>query len=229
MKPLKMIGATFLAALCYASSGFAADAEIHSGTVTYAKTAGSYTYIKLKESGKESWLAALPMIVAVGDQVEYVGGDTMKDFKSKAMNQTFDSIRFVARIHVVNKDMPMDAVHRGSKAGNTLAVAPVQGEIAKPKGGRTVAELFNDKDKLNGKKVLARAKVMKVSQNILGKNWVTLADGTGQSPSDKMVATTMETPAVGSVVNVSGLLKTNVNLGAGYQYKAIIEEARFTQ
>jgi len=223
-----MLGATFLAALFFASPGFAAEAEIHSGTVSYAKTAGSYTYIKLKESGKESWLAALPMNVAVGDQIEYIGGDTMKGFKSKAMNQTFDSIRFVARIHVVNKDMPMDAVHRGSKAGNTLAVAPGQGEIAKPKGGKTVAELFNEKDKLNGKKVMARAKVMKVSQNILGKNWVTLADGTGKSPEDRVVATTKETPSVGTVFTVSGLLKTNVNLGAGYQYKAIIEEARFT-
>jgi hypothetical protein len=223
-----MLGAAFLAALCYASPGFAAEAEINSGTVTFAKTAGSYTYIKLKGAGKEQWLAALPMDVAVGDQVEYVGGDTMKDFKSKAMNQTFDSIRFVARIHVVNKDMPMDAVHRGSKADNKLAVAPGQGEIAKPKGGKTVAELFNEKDKLSGKKVVARAKVMKVSQNILGKNWVTLADGTGKSPEDKVVATTKETPSVGAVVTVSGLLKTNVNLGAGYQYKAIIEEARFT-
>jgi hypothetical protein len=223
-----MLGAAFLAALFYISPGFAADAEIHSGTVTSARTAGGYTYIKLKESGKESWIAALPMSVAVGDQVEYIGGDTMKDFKSKAMNQTFDSIRFVAKIHVVNKDMPKDAVHQGSKAGNALAVAPGQGEIAKPKGGKTVAELFNEKGKLNGKKVMTRAKVMKVSQNILGKNWVTLTDGSGKSPDDKIVATTKETPSVGAVVTVSGRLKTNVNLGSGYQYKVIIEEAKFT-
>jgi hypothetical protein len=75
---------------------------------------------------------------------------------------------------------------------------------------------------------MTRAKVMKVSQDILGKNWVTLTDGSGKSPDDKIVATTKETPSVGAVVTVSGRLKTNVNLGSGYQYKVIIEEAKFT-
>jgi hypothetical protein len=229
MKLFRLIGAAFLAAMFHTSACFAAGDEVHSGTVTYAKTAGGYTYLKVKEAGKESWLAALPMSVAVGDKVEYAGGDTMKDFKSKAMDQTFDSIRFVSRIHVANKDMPKDDFHKGIKPENKVAIPPMQGEIAKPKGGRNVAELFTDKDKLSGKNVQARARVMKVSKNIMGKNWVTLSDGTGKDPDDKIIATTQEVPAVGDVVVASGVLKTNVNLGSGYQYKVIIEDAKFTK
>lgn len=229
MKQFRSIGAAFLAALFYASAGFAAGDEVHTGTVTLAKTAGGYTYLKVKEGGKEKWLAALPMSVAVGDKVEYAGGDTMKDFKSKAMDQTFDSIHFVSRIHVVNKDMPKDDFHKGIKLENRVAIPPKQGEIAKPKDGKNVAELFSEKDKLNGKNVQARARVMKVSQNIMGKNWVTLADGTGKAPDDKLVATTQQVPAIGDVVVVQGVMKTNVNLGSGYQYKLVIEDARFTK
>ena len=229
MKLFRSIGAAFLAALFYASAGFAAGDEVHTGTVTLAKTAGGYTYLKVKEADKEKWLAALPMSVAVGDKVEYVGGDTMKDFKSKAMDQTFDSILFVSRIHVVNKDMPKDDFHKGIKPENKVAIPPKQGEIAKPKGGRNVAELFSEKDKLNGKNVQVRARVMKVSKNIMGKNWVTLADGTGKAPDDKIVATSQNVPEVGDVVVASGTLKTNVNLGSGYQYRAIIEDAKFTK
>lgn len=243
MKLFRQIGAAFLAALLVASPALANKKdEAHSGTVTLAKTAGGYTYLKIKESGKDVWIAALPMTVAVGDKVEYAGGDTMKDFKSKAMDQTFDSIRFVSRIHVVNKDMPKDDIHKGMagmpmddvhkgvkpEAGK-VATAPKKGEISKPKGGKTVAELHSEKDKLNGKKVTARAKVMKVSKNILGKNWITMSDGSGKAPDDKIVVATLETPAIGDVLTASGVLKTNVNLGAGYLYKVVIEDAKFTK
>ena len=229
MKQFGLIGAAFLAALLQVTPALANKEEVHKGTVTLAKTAGGYTYLKVKEAGKEQWLAALPMSVAVGDQVEYAGGDTMKDFKSKAMDQTFDSIHFVSRIHVVNKDMPKDDFHKGIKPENKVAIPPKQGEIAKPKGGMTVAELFGGKDKLNGKNVQVRARVMKVSKNIMGKNWVTLADGTGKTPDDKIIATTQLVPVVGDVVTASGVLKTNVNLGSGYQYRAVIEDAKFAK
>ncbi len=203
--------------------------EIKTGTVLYAKTAGGYTYLKINEGGKEVWLAALPMEVAVGEQVEYTGGDVMKDFKSKALNQTFETIRFVSRIHVLNRDMPNDNIHKRVSVGHEKAEPPKRGEIARLSGGRTVAEIYNERDKLTGQRVSLRAKVVKISRNILGKNWVTLADGSGRAPEDTLVVTTQEAPEVGSVVTASGILRTNVNLGAGYSYKAVLEDCKFTK
>ena len=62
-----------------------------------------------------------------------------------------------------------------------------------------------------------------------GGGWVTLIDGTGKAPDDRIVATSQETPSIGEVVTVQGVMKTNVNLGSGYQYKALIEDAKFTK
>lgn len=232
MKIFKLIIST-LASVLFASVVFAAEEGVHKGTVTYAKTAGGYSYLKIKEAGKEVWVAALPMQVSVGEEVEYAGGDVMSKFHSKAMDKTFDAIRFVSRIHVVSKDMPkpmpMDDVHKGVGAGKAVVTPVKPGEIVKPKDGKTVGEIFTESAKLKGNKILLRAKVVKFSKNILGKNWATLADGTGKSPDDRIVAMTMETLSVGDIVTAVGMLKTNVNLGAGYQYQVILEDTKFTK
>lgn len=232
MKPFKLFVST-LAAVLFASAGFAADEGIHKGIVTYTKTAGGYSYLKIKEAGKELWIAALPIQVSVGEEVEYAGGDVMSKFQSKAMDKTFDSIRFVSRIHVVSKDtpnsIPKDDVHKGVGAAK-MVVTPVKpGEILKPKDGKNVGEIFAESGKLKGNKVVLRAKVVKFSKNILGKNWATLTDGSGKSPDDRIVAMTMETLFVGDIVTAVGILKTNVNLGAGYQYKVILDDTKFTK
>lgn len=218
-----------------ASAVPASKESIHRGTVTYAKTAGGYSYLQVKESGRETWLATMPLEAAIGEEVEYAGGDAMTDFHSKAMDKTFDSIRFVTRIRVVGKDMPKkvpktmpkDDLHKGAGAAQAAAAPVNSGEIVKPRDGKTIEAIFAEKEKLKGSKVLLRAKVVKFSKSILGKNWATLADGTGKSPDDKIVAVTMETLALGDVVTAVGTLKTNVNLGAGYRYKAILEDAKF--
>jgi hypothetical protein len=218
MSKLRSIVTAIIAALLYAAAGYPADDAVQSGTVTYAETAGSYTYLQIEEAGKQHWLAAQPLTVAVGDQVEYAGGDVMQAFTSKALNKTFESIRFVSRIHVVSKDLPPDAMQQG-----------VISETARAADGTTVGEIFETPATLAGKTVALRARVIKVNRNILGMNWVTLSDGTGQSPDDSIVATTQETPAVGDIVTAVGPLKTNVNLGAGYEYKVLMENAHFTE
>lgn len=85
MKTVRFIVA-LLAALSVAVPGLSAEETIHAGTVIYTKNAGNYTYIRLKEAGKKIWLATSPLQVSVGDPIEYVGGDVMKKFESKAMN-----------------------------------------------------------------------------------------------------------------------------------------------
>ena len=72
-----------------------------------------------------------------------------------------------------------------------------------------------------------RAEVLKFSPDILGMNWITLRDGTGIAPDDKLVVTSSETVTVGEEFIVKGKVKINVELGAGYSYKVILEEASF--
>ncbi len=218
MNKPRSIATAVIAVLLYAAAGHADDDAVHSGTVISAERAGSYTYLQIEEAGEQHWLATQPLTAVVGDQVEYAGGDVMQAFTSKALNKTFESIRFVSRIHVVGKDLPPDAIHQG-----------IDLETARAADGTTVEKIFETSATLAGKTVALRAKVIKVNPHILGMNWVTLSDGTGQSPDDAIVATTQEEAAVGDIVTAVGLLKTNVNLGAGYEYKVLMENARFTK
>lgn len=203
-------------------------------TVTFTKAVGNYLYIKAKVADEEVWIATLPnrVRVDVGDQVQYTGGAVMNDFYSKAMDQTFPAIVFVDNIRnisnpdpIVDKPLPKDDVH--AKLGQPLTT-PKVGEIQPVEGGETVATLVNQRGAFKDKIVSVRAKIMKVSPNIMGRNWVTLQDGTGSAPNDKLVVSTQERVFPGDVVTVKGRVKTDVDLGGGYKYSILLEEGTFT-
>ena len=247
MKTIRCIVA-LLAVLFVAVPGLSAEETIHAGTVIYTKNAGNYTYIRLKEAGKKIWLATSPLQVSVGDPIEYVGGDVMTKFESKAMNKTFDEIRFVTRIRVVknvpqpdnqamasvahpkagSKEDPGESAKDAPK-NSPVASLPKKGEIKKTGNEKTVEEIFSGREQLKDRPVTLRGKVIKVSRNILEKNWITLSDGTGTAPDDRIVAVTTDLVALGDVATVTGTLKTNVNLGAGYKYKVLIDEAEIAK
>jgi hypothetical protein len=82
-----------------------------------------------------------------------------------------------------------------------------------------------------GAKVTIRAKVVKFSPMIMGKNWVHLRDGTGSAAdkTDDLLVTTMDQAKVGDVVLVKGTVRTDKDFGAGYSYKVLVEEATLGQ
>lgn len=108
-------------------------------------------------------------------------------------------------------------------------VAPVAADltgIVKAEGGQTVAELFEHKAHLTGKPVTVRGKVVKVNSNIMGKTWVHLRDGTGaEGRNDVTVTTTGGVPNIGETALVKGTLAADKDLGMGYKYEVIIEDA----
>ena len=97
--------------------------------------------------------------------------------------------------------------------------------IEPPEGGKTVAEIFQQKDELDGKPVLVRGVVTKVSNHILGRNWVHLQDGTGAPGANDLTVTTEAVLSVGDTVTVKGTLALNRDFGAGYQYDLLLESA----
>jgi hypothetical protein len=98
--------------------------------------------------------------------------------------------------------------------------------IVKADGGKTVAELYADKDQLAGKTVTVRGKVVKANAHIMGKSWVHIRDGSGDEKTNDLTVTTAgEAPTVGSTVLVTGTVAVNKDYGMGYQYVVIIEDA----
>lgn len=216
--------------------------EVHVGTVIESQIGGKYLYLNVDSNGEKIWMATLPAFlggkVSSGDKVQYSGGVEMTDFESKTLNRTFKNILFITKIKNLDapalKDyehVPADEYHAKivKKDSEANLNSPARGEIKKAEQGKNIEEIFAEAEKLKDSEVTVKAKVMKVSSNILGKNWLTLQDGTGTPPDNKLTATTLETASTGDIVTVKGKLKTNVNLGAGYLYKVIIEEAEISK
>jgi len=203
------------------------------GKVLETMESGGYTYVYLKQKkGKKIWVAFPTAKVSVGKTVSLVSGSEFKNFKSKTLNRTFDRIIFsLGPVQKKGtKEIPQQTAMPGSKEA---MVAPVNIRIDKASGANayTVAELFAQKGKLNGKKVVVKGKVVKVSPRIMKRNWVHLQDGTGSAgkKNHDLVVTMTALPADGQTITVSGTLLKDKEFGMGYKYEVLIDSAEIVK
>ena len=120
---------------------------------------------------------------------------------------------------------------KGESSGSLGASVPsadVNVHKATGANSRAVGECFDQAKDLNGTTVRVRGKVMKVSRQIMGKNWLHLQDGTGNPMKNQhdLVVTTLEEPKEGEVVTIEGVLAADRDFGAGYKYAVIVEDAK---
>jgi hypothetical protein len=103
-------------------------------------------------------------------------------------------------------------------------------KVAKATGpdARTVAEILTRKAELKDKPVVVRGKVVKFTPGILGKNWLHLQDGTGSAKdgTHDVVVTTLDEVRKGDVVLMRGVVRIDRDLGSGYFYKVLVEDAK---
>jgi hypothetical protein len=98
--------------------------------------------------------------------------------------------------------------------------------VAKAEGGKTIAEVFAEKDALANKPVTIRGKVVKANYGVMGVDWLHVRDGSGSDGTNDLTVTATSTPAkVGDTVLVTGKVATNKDFGMGYQYPVLVEEA----
>jgi hypothetical protein len=69
-------------------------ASVTKGTVVETMDVAGYTYVQLEKDGQKHWAAIPATQVKVGDEVELAAGIEMKNFQSKTLDRTFDSIIF---------------------------------------------------------------------------------------------------------------------------------------
>jgi len=217
------------------SAGWAAEKPAHppaasiSGKVLEAKDVESYTYLRLKTKDGEMWAAVAKTPVKQGAEVTIENAMVMTNFESKSLKKKFDKIVFGslagAGAGAAGAGGDMAALHSGvAKAADVgnIKVAKATGPDA-----RTVAEIVTKKADLKNKAVLVRGKVVKYTPDVLGKNWIHLRDGSGSAPDNThdVLVTTKDQARIGDVVLVKGIVHTDRDLGSGYSYKVLIEEA----
>jgi hypothetical protein len=101
--------------------------------------------------------------------------------------------------------------------------------IERAEDGKTIAEVFAEKDQLAGQTVVFRGKVVKTNAGIMGKNWLHIRDGSGEEGTNSLTVTTVDVlPEVGDTVLVTGPVGVDVDFGMGYEYDVIIEDAEVT-
>lgn len=200
-----------------------------SGKVAETMNSGGYTYVRVQEGKDSSWVAVPQQAVKVGDQVSFSGGMEMTDFHSKTLNRTFKKLIF--------SEGPAGAGHGGgmkaAPSHGQAAPARLQVKIAKAEGrdACTVAEVFARRGELDGKQVSVRGKVIKVSQEIMGRNWVHLQDGSGdhKAGTNDLLVTTSEEAKPGETVTARGTVAKDKDFGSGYRYQVLLEKTAFSR
>jgi len=184
------------------------------GTVLETMNSGGYTYLQLDTGAGKPWVAIPQAKVAVGDKVSCQPGMVMKNFSSKTLGRTFDSVVFSGGLAGATKSphaamgkgamggggdsfasavaaeggaAPASQAQAAGSGGSLGAMAPASEiKIEKASGDNAyqVADAFAKKDELNGKTVRFKGQVVKFSPMIMGRNWVHLQDGTGDPMSN---------------------------------------------
>jgi hypothetical protein len=69
---------------------------------------------------------------------------------------------------------------------------------------------------------------MKYNPEVMGKNWLHIQDGSGNTGNNDLTVTTSSRAKIGDMVLVTGKLSADRDFGGGYQYSLIIEDAKVT-
>lgn len=172
--------------------------------------AGMYTYVKVEENEKDHWIAITSTKLEIGQTYYYDGGTKMINFESKELNKTFDEVTFV------------DAL-RGHEMKSPVAKS--MEVIEQPEGGTPVKDILANSKTFENKEILVRGKVIKVSKNILDRNWIRLRDGTSFNDKYNLALSTQDSINVGDVITFKGKITLNKDLGHGYVYPILVEDA----
>ncbi len=200
------------------------DLNLHQITVKEVLNANAYTYLLVTEAEKEYWIAIPKTEVTVGKTYTYEGGVEMKKFESKDLKRTFDSVLFVEGIIDPNATAAPESGTTSTPAKVVSSAALSKG-ITLAKGGISVFDLYSTRDKLAGKTVILTGKVIKFMPEIMNKNWIHLQDGSNFNGFNDITITTVEKVKVDDIVSLKGTVVLNKDLGSGYKYDILIEDA----
>ncbi len=202
------------------------DVPMHTVKVEEVISGNQYTYLRVKESRNEYWIAVINEEVKVGSKWTFADALLMENFASKELNRTFPIIYFVSEL-----------LPAGTKAKQETVAAPLQPskpnikfnkdiEIQPVDGSISIDSLFKNQAIYADTKVKVKGQVVKVNNEVMDRNWIHIQDGTEFGGKFDLTVTTTESLKVGDVIIFEGLIHLNKDFGAGYFYELIMEEAK---
>ncbi|MFC2128959.1 GW dipeptide domain-containing protein [Bacteroidota bacterium] len=184
----------------------------------------AYTYLMVSENKSNYWMAVAKQPADVGDKFNYTSALEMVDFKSKELDRTFDIIYFVQDIQ---RNMSGQSGQDVSMPSMKKSMIPFEAnnQIETPPDGISISQLFENRKKYANQTIIIMGKVVKVNDDIMGRNWVHIQDGTQSNGNYDLTLTTMETVQVGDTITFEGTVSLDKDFGSGYTYEVIIENA----
>ena len=199
--------------------------DVHKVTVVDSKDASRYVYLKVKEGSRDYWISTWKMPFNKGDVFYYKGGILKLNFYSKEHKMVFDTLYLISKISkvpVFTKTGALDKVNTKSK----------DSDKAKSKSNHekdnivTISDLLSSPEKYKGKIIEVSGKCTKVNINIMGKNWIHLQQKDKNGQSYNLVVTSRDNARVGEECYFEGKIDTKLDLGAGYFFDVIMQEAK---
>lgn len=225
-------------------------ADVLEGEVLEGIDVPNYSYYRIgKKDEAGTWVAVPSATLKVGDHARVGGATKMENFASAKLKRTFPVIYFGTLQDGAAGASPhksSDPHAMGATPGAIPADHPVTGgnphqgipqepsapvkavDRAQGANGKTVAEVIGQRLTLAGKRVKIHATVVKSMPGILGRTYLHLRDGSGDASAGThdLTVTTEATPAVGDTVILEGVVAIDRDIGSGYKFSTLLEDAK---
>lgn len=211
---------------------------LHEVKVAEVIQTSNYTYLKVNDKGAENWIAVNRQEASVGETYYYEQALEMKNFKSKELDRTFETIYFVQGLSKEpvaaapaggmgsGMGSAMGAGQPATTAGK-VAVAQKEGiSVAPAESGLSIAKLYTDRANYSGKKIKMKGQVVKINEEVMGKNWIHIQDGTKDGDNFDLTITTLDKVMMDQIVTFEGTISLKKDFGYGYFYEVIMEDAK---
>lgn len=225
------------------------DASVIEGEVLEVIEVPNYSYLRIGQKGSEGQWAAVPTAnLPVGSRARVVDAMQMTSFKSTALGRTFPVIYFgtlqggttphsAKSVRAAGADPHGAAASPHGDDPHAQAPAPAAPAEVKPvprasgPNGKTVAEVIGQRTQLAGKTVRIHGTVVKVTAGVLGKTYLHLRDGSGDASAgtNDITVTTEATPAINDVIVIEGVVAIDRDIGSGYKFPTIVEQAQIVK
>jgi hypothetical protein len=86
----------------------------NNGQVLSVVQVPGYTYVEVRNNGRNLWLAGNPIEIAEGDVISWTDAAMMRNFESKSLGRTFEELLFVSAIYKGANGAPEAAANPNS-------------------------------------------------------------------------------------------------------------------
>ncbi|MBU1368771.1 MAG: SH3-like domain-containing protein [Bacteroidetes bacterium] len=206
---------------------YAVDPNNRTVEVLEVIQANAYTYLNVAEDNQKFWIAVPTMDAQKGDALHFTQSMEMTDFHSRDLDRTFELVLFVddvSTLPIPAKTASLSTPAQQHEGRPKTDKKPI--EIKHEEGVVPLSDLFANPGKYDQQLIKVTGEVTKFNTGIMGKNWAHIQDGTSFGDYFDLTVTTLDVIPVGDVVVFEGTIALNKDLGSGYFYEFLMEDAK---